>query len=486
MVPAFAREALNKDNPAILVIAFAAVGLAAEAGVRNRAEFSLILLGIIAVTVGVLAWRHPVVAVCAVAVGMSFNTLVLGWLYKHGVPGSTLRYAAYWKEGLLAIVCLRAWRERTQEGRRADRVELVAFGFLALIVLYLLLPFGGDLRVRYIAARTDAAFIVLFLAARSLQASRLQRLRFERVVIASGTLIAALGLWNYFDGPGWTRWIESTGTADYIREVVQTAVAYEPVLRTTFGSSTVTRVGSIFLDPIALAYLLLVTVAVVGARLLRGDGRTFDGIAAAVCVLCTCLTFTRSAIALLPVLGLVLAIGSGRLTRHIGPLLTGAIGLAVVASFFGVGDQVASGFDSSDPRTASHIEALGNATERVIANPLGSGLGTVAGVGDRFDVEGALATTENFYLQQGTEVGVLGAAVFLVLVALLCQVVLERARSDPDGLALGAAGGLTCVALGGMALHTFANIPVTWPLFVLVGFALGASDREHAWAPTGR
>ena len=484
MVAVLAR-ATRRDGPAIQVLAFVSVGLLAEASLRYRPEFSMLVLAAVATAVGIGAWRHPVVALCGVAIGMTFNTLVLGWLYRHGVPGSTLRLAAYWKEGLLVIVCARAWRDRAKDGRHTDRVELAAVAFLVLIGIYVALPFGGDLRVRYIAARTDAAFVVLFLVARSLRATAKQRVGFERVIVASGTLLAALGLWNYFDGPGWTRWINGTGTVDYVQDVLRSSV-YEPVLRTAFGSSTVTRVGSIFLDPIALAYLLLVVTAVAAGRLLRGVGGPLDAVGAVVCVLCTFLTFTRSAIALLPVLGLVLAIGSGRLTRHIGVLLTGALGLAVVAGFFGVGGQVASGFDTNDPRTALHVEALGNGVERVVTNPVGTGLGTVAGVSDRFDVEGALPTTENFYLQIGTEVGILGAAVFVAFTVLLCQGVFRRAREEPDGVALAAAAGLVCVALGGLALHTFANIPVTWPLFVLAGLALGDSDREHPWAPLTR
>jgi O-antigen ligase len=284
-------------------------------------------------------------------------------------------------------------------------------------------------------------------------------------------VIAALGLWNYLDPAGWTRWVDGLGLRHYFTDVLH-SVTYTPVLETEFGGSTVTRVGSIFLDPIALGYLMLVVVAVAGSRLLRGAGNWIDTVAVLLGVVCTCLTFTRSAIGLLPVLGVALAVLSDRLRRNIGVVVTAAVACGLMAGLFGVGGQIESGLDSNDPRTGAHIDALGTATSRVLRHPLGSGLGTVSGVASRFDVQGRLDTTENFYLQLGVEIGILGTAVFIVLIVVLCRMLALRARRDPQGEGLGAASGLVCVALGGIVLHTFANIPTTWPLFVLIGFAL--------------
>jgi hypothetical protein len=370
---------------------------------------------------------------------------------------------------------------------RGDLLDTYALAFLGVIATYLLLPVGPALRIRYIGGRTDAAFVVIFIVARWLPVTDRDKDLAENLFLYAAAVIAMLGIWNYVSPEGWTNWVNSTGLLTYHRVVLH-SFSYDPVLKTAFGSTVVTRVGSIFLDPTALGYTMLIGVAISASRLVRRVGTVWNLAAGAVCGICVLLTFTRSAIALLFLLALVVAAGSGRVSRGVGVLTVVAILLVPLASTIGVGAQVGSGLDSSDPRTSAHITALGEATQRLLAQPLGSGLGTIGSVANRFDVEGRLSTSENFYLQVGGEVGLLGAVLFIVLVVALWRHLWRRVRAGPLDMSLSAAASIAVMAIGGIVLHTFANPAAAWPTFLLAGLAIqqqGEEDRAPAAAVSG-
>jgi hypothetical protein len=161
-------------------------------------------------------------------------------------------------------------------------------------------------------------------------------------------------------------------------------------------------------------------------------------------------------------------------------LLVGGIAFALLIGVLGAGDQLASGVDTEDARTSSHLDALTAGVERVVARPLGSGLGTSSGTAIRFDVDTGLQT-ENFYLRTGVEMGLLGTVASATFVVWVLVLLWRRAKDDPDGV-VGPLAGLAAVAAGAMVLETFSELALGWTVWLLVGLALPARALE----PTDR
>jgi hypothetical protein len=132
----------------------------------------------------------------------------------------------------------------------------------------------------------------------------------------------------------------------------------------------------------------------------------------------------------------------------------------------------------TDPSTAAHSTSLGDAITSLGKHPLGQGLGTGPAVGAaRFQVQQVVA--ENAYLQVGNEMGVITMVVFVILlIAVLRRL---RARNDlvPHDVLRGAAWQAgVALAIGGLFLHVWVNIPVAWIWWGAAGLALNASSAD--------
>ncbi|MDX1765442.1 MAG: O-antigen ligase family protein [Candidatus Saccharimonadales bacterium] len=102
--------------------------------------------------------------------------------------------------------------------------------------------------------------------------------------------------------------------------------------------------------------------------------------------------------------------------------------------------------------TEKHFEALGDASEQVLENPLGEGPGT-AGPASRYNSE-TTRISENYFLQVGQEVGVIGLGLFLAI-NLVVAMQLWRQKHQPwPRLLLASFAGLTVVSL---FLHGWAD-----------------------------
>ncbi len=192
-------------------VAFGGLGLALAVLLERRNILMLAVILPLGLVVLRWSWRHPVRALIALAVGILFQELVLAWLYRRGVPTSILTTASYWKEAVLLVAAARTWVDRARRPERADALDLLVLAVLGLVAIYLLLPLGPELRVRYVAGRADVAFLVLFLIARWSAVTERDRHLAERAILTGIAVVAALGIWNYVEPDGWTRWVDGVG-----------------------------------------------------------------------------------------------------------------------------------------------------------------------------------------------------------------------------------------------------------------------------------
>jgi O-antigen ligase len=157
------------------------------------------------------------------------------------------------------------------------------------------------------------------------------------------------------------------------------------------------------------------------------------------------------------------------------------VGVLVAAAPFiasgGLLDRV--GDDSSNEE---HQAKFFSGLDTIAESPLGEGLGTSAGTGQRFGT--VTHVSENYYLQVGNEIGVIGAVTFVAFViAVNRRLHKARSRSD-DAVVAGTRSGFLGISVAAFFLHAFTNQTVAWTAFGLAGAALGADPPPHPRGPS--
>jgi O-antigen ligase len=131
-------------------------------------------------------------------------------------------------------------------------------------------------------------------------------------------------------------------------------------------------------------------------------------------------------------------------------------------------EQVAD-LDSND----YHIEFVKRGLNGIIDEPLGHGPGT-AGLASIQNPEGSFLT-ENYYIQVGYEIGLLGLVIFIAIQVLVYRS-LWRARNEPLAVVLLAS--FWAYLLTNMLLHTWSNEAVAAQWWLLAGVVIGLQKQK--------
>jgi O-antigen ligase len=313
---------------------------------------------------------------------------------------------------------------------------------------------------------------MVFLAVRWIAVPEWMRLRAEQLFMVSGALVATLGIWNRLGPAGWSDWVDSVGLIQFRRAVLG-VVSHAAVERVAYGDGHVIRAGSVFLTANDMAYYLLAVIAIAGARMVRRGVRPFEAAVVLVSTLAIFYSFSRSAMALVGLVGVIVAVASGRLSRQAGSLSLAAAIFVAVMTLLGAGGQIASGADAEDERTSAHLDRFAAGVERIVERPLGSGLGTSSATADRFEIEDRVQT-ENYYLRVGVELGLLGSVLVVALVVGVLRRLIAAAKRDGPSVA-GAVAAFGAAAAGALVLENFSELSMAWTVAAIVGFALPAA-----------
>jgi hypothetical protein len=406
---------------------------------------------------GVITWRRPDLALLTLVALVPLNPVFFARATALGVPTGLAANLSYWKE-LLVLVLL----AKLIKISRTGWLDYVAFGYLGLVALFLVLPLvrlvPSNLIAQLTAAREDAEFVAIFLIARHVPMPDSVAARLERAVIGVGALFGVLAVYShFFPVEYWLFSVSHLGMGN-------------TYFTTVFGAQTFVRAGMIFGSPVNLAFYLLIPVAIAITRAFSNRRRFWyaaGGAVSAAGVLCT---VTRSAILAIPLMLALAMIVARRRVRVAVVFILGVLVLYPLFGSAGVGEGVRAGVDPANSETASHLSALWSGLIRVLANPLGSGLATSGHTAQRFEVLGAI-TPEDWYLQIGVELGVIGMLLFIALVVLTLRALWQRARArQPQATA--ALLALTGIAACGIVLHSFEDLGVAITVWALAGIAL--------------
>lgn len=454
----------------------AVVGLASSppAFPQLRQMILVVAVGATVALVVLFAWYRPDLGVLSLVCVLPFNDIVLARFYALGIPARVTEGSRLWKE--LVVVTLVAWmiNQRTKGG---DGLDKVTAAFLAIVVLYVILPIGPDVYVRLLGARADAMFLVLFLVARVIPDPQRLGLRIELAVLIVGAIVSLIAFWNVLSPDSFEAWIRGTGLVDYRARAP--GARYKDIL--IYGTTNATHsvyAGSIFLSAIVFSYYLLLPIGIALSRLLTRRLRLLDAVSGGLCVIALVLTQTRSAMAA-ALLMVVLALVSGfRKSRLVVAIVVLAVALVPLADTLNLGGRFAAALEPTNSSTNDHIEALRSSRDRISSEPFGSGLGSAGGISQRFRVQGGI-TNESWYLQIGTEVGVIGMLTFIWVLLFTLWRLWPRVRAH-DAFAPAPLFALAGVAAGGLVLHTLADHATAWTLWILAGLALSQESDSNA------
>jgi hypothetical protein len=240
------------------------------------------------------------------------------------------------------------------------------------------------------------------------------------------------------------------------------------------------RVGSIFLSPFDMADFLIIAFAIALERIAR-DFRSRGRYVLCAAILGALFVSRVRADALAACVIAVVVMwptpnrpAAARL-RLLGAVLLAAI--VVVPSLGGTRFVNAEGGGKSN---SAHVDEISAGFSELVRNPLGIGIGNVAGVGDRFVLDAKLQggfTVDNSVLQVGDELGLQALIPWLVMVVLVWRA-LGQAAKKADPFAGGIRLAFLAILVAGMYHHVFLGFPVAWVLWSAIGLALKKPGGE--------
>jgi hypothetical protein len=467
---------------------------------RHVVSVDTAIAGLLGFGVVTLAARHPDRSLLILIVVLPFQSFILARLWAAGMPTSIVRHMSAWKEALALGVVLAGFRHFLATGRRADTVDRLALAFVALAAVYLLAgpaivsSAPSSMSVRLLAFRQDAGFVLVLLGARHAPLPDGFLDRAGRAAIAVATVVAGVCIFETLAPSTWNHFV--VDTIKYTKYEVGVLHATPPNYNDiriygTIGGSQIVRAGSVFVSALTCGFYLVLGFALALERTARGRSSPAALTALIVIGAGLLLTQTRSAIlAGLIVAFLAFAPAAGRRRQWRTQLAILIAGLAILAVpavvSTGLAKRVLGATNNSDSSSLAHVSAFWDGVHAIERHPLGYGLGTSAGTGQRFASAGSsVVVPENDYLQVGIELGVIGTLVFVALTVALVLHLRRAARRHPQGglaAAMAAASGL---AVAAWFLQTWIDFSVAWTLWGMAGAALGTARGQFAGARTG-
>jgi hypothetical protein len=430
--------------------------------------------------------------------GYAVAEIAFALLFKVGLPATTFRVLGYWDEALIGALVIAAVRNRRRVPASPDAIDVLGVAFFLLVTLYWRFPgvFPPDpievvSDAREVAFRGLVAPVVALLAVRHTDLDPQWRRRtviaacVTGVVLAVGAIpeVLAPGWWNRFAG-------FTIGMVPY-RQAVFGSTRTSMLAFADFQSSQLQRAGSWYSDPLTVGFAYHLPLA---AALVMAVVRPRLAWLLALGFAATGLLLTQGRAAMLG--GVVILAAVFRRSDRAATVNRSRLGLAVLAvglvalpllAASSLGQRVAGAVNGDDDISApDHIEASQEALGEVRDNPLGQGLGLSGGNSRRFAVEEGIVS-ENQFLGIGIEVGVLGMALYVLLIGAVARAGWRGAAASGDPWSYAAVTALVGTAIGGLFLHSLESPVVSVPALVAAGMAVAPvppSRRRPPTAPT--
>jgi hypothetical protein len=474
---------------------------------------TLAVYGALLVLAAVAVWRRPVLALYAWIVGLAAHNAVMAALYGAGVRGSALTLVQAWKEILLAAALASVGVVALRERRlpfRVHPVDLLAFAFGLLVCLYAVLPQSwldgsADNHAIGLALKHNLIPVAAYFLGRSVLVRREDLVGIAWTLLGAATAVAVLGILDdFFISISWWR---DSAVVDYFHKHLGYDYNGTGGLPENFIYNTgsedhfLRRLVSVFLGPLASAYMFVVAL-LVGAAVRRR--RSLVAGLSVVIAVALLYTFSRSSLLALAAGLVVLAF----VTRRWWPVALAVATLAVSAAWVHAFPHVApegkwtqqdlvkqrniaaqnpgasgSAGSINEPSIHSHWISLREGVRTVIHHPQGYGLGNAGQTASR--TETPIRAGESNYTEIGAETGLLGSLLWTAWgLATLAALVLT-ARRTRWWAAAGAAAAFGAALVLAVQTDVIGDPWMGYVLWCLAGICLApVALDEDADRPT--
>ena len=409
------------------------------------------LLALVALAVVLFAawvtWRTPFLGLGALVAGMAFHNFLIMALVKLGTSHLLIRIVQSWKEGILAllvlIAALRLYRAY-REGRnvRPSTLDYIALVFLAVMVLYLVLPSSAlhghtNFQQRLAAFRLAAYSPVLYAFGRTFEPpTRAEISKVAWLIVGAGAVVGAFGLFELWLVPTrtWVDWGVNDFSAWLGFQYSGPGHLPENFFQTLPSGLYLRRMVSTYLSPRGIAYTGLLAfplaVAWLDTRKLGTRMGLFATGALILLLLGVLFSVTRLALFVLAGEAVLLAlIMQRRWVTLMLPVLVAAIavvlvvypqvGPAVDANLVPGGPDRGTILSAQDPSFLEHMRTVLADAKVAAHHPLGEGLGSSGSTANRFGTTPSTnpdyAPGESAVLTTFVDTGVLGGLAYLAL-----------------------------------------------------------------------
>src|ERR671934_544049 len=470
-----------------------------------------------------LVWRRPMAALYAWLAGLAAHNAVMAALYGAGVRGGALTALQAWKEILLGVALARVAGDALRSRRlpfRVRPVDVLALAFGVLVCIYAVLPqsaLGGsaDRSAIGLALKHDLIPVGAYFLGRSLMVRREQLVPLAWTLVGVAAAVAAIGLLDDFLVP--ISWWRNSAVVDYFHK--QLGYDYHGtgglpenfIYNTGSEAHFLRRLVSVFLGPLASAYLFVVALLVAGAlwRRLRVLAAASVLVAAGLLF-----TFSRSSLLALAAGLVVLALVRRRWSPLAAAVVTIGVSVAWVHVFPHVAPQGkwtrqdlvlqrnvakqkpgASGNAGSinEPSIHSHWISLRDGVRTVIHHPQGYGLGNAGQTASRTGTQ--IKAGESNYTELGAETGLLGSVLWTAWGLALLTGLVAAARRTGWWASAGIAAAFAAVLVLAVQTDVIGDPWAAYCVWALAGIALApvalpangdrSASRHRARPPEG-
>src|SRR4029079_17961075 len=266
---------------------------------------ALAVYGLLLVPGAILVWRRPVAALYAWVVGLAAHNAVMAALYGAGVRGGALTAIQAWKEILLGVALARVSLDAIRSRRLAFRIhpgDVLAAVFGLVVCLYAVLPQSwldgsADHSAIGLALKHDLVPVGAYFLGRSVVLRREELVPLVWTRLGAAAAVSVLGLLDDFLVP--ISWWRDSAVVDYFHKHLGYDYNGTGGLPENFIYNTgsedhfLRRLVSVFLGPLASAYMFVVAL-LVGAALRQR--RALVGGLSVVIAVALLYTFSRSSL----------------------------------------------------------------------------------------------------------------------------------------------------------------------------------------------
>ena len=469
-------------------------------GIALAVYGSLLAAGAIAV------WVRPVRAIYAWIVGVAIHNAVGALLYHAGVRGHALTAIQAWKEILLAVALARvastAVRRRTLPFR-PRLVDAIAAAYGLVVCIYALIPqdaLGGhaDSHAVGLALKHNLIPVAAYFLGRSLVVTRRELVGIAWTLVVAAAAVAVVGLIDvYAVSISWWRrsavvpyfhkqlGYDYHGTGGLPENFIYNVGGDKPFLR---------RLVSVFLSPLATAYMLVVALLVAAAFARRVR------ILAPLCAVAAAgllFTFSRSSLIALAAGLVVLGVVRARVWPFVAAAATVAVAVAWVHVFPSIAPtgrftpadirqqhQTAHAHpgaqfnpeSENEPSIRSHLTSLRDGARTVVHHPQGYGLGNAGQTASRTGTP--IKAGESNYTEMGAEMGILGSLLWTAWAVALLLALAGAARRTKHWLAAGVTAAFAAAVVLAIQTDVIGDPWMGYVLWAVAGVTLSRRDEE--------